>query len=162
MPDNKLKVNLDGFKRLARAFNGQYSIKVGIMGSKAARKNGDTEKTNAEIGFINEFGSPRRHIPARSFLRMPLTLYLGEYLKNKKSFSDEAIDLAIKSGQLLQLAEKIGLTAEEVVQEAFATRGFGQWVPNAPYTVEQKGSDSPLIDTGELRRSITSQAKKIK
>ena len=28
------------------------------------------------------------------------------------------------------------------------------WKPNAPSTIKAKGSDKPLIDTGELRKSI--------
>lgn len=159
---NNIKVDVKGLKNLAKALGGQYNIKVGIMGASSQRQNGDTGKTNAEIGFINEFGKltgfPK--IPARSFLRMPLTLYLADYLSRKKSFSKQAIDQAVKEGKLLDLAKKVGIVAEEVIQEAFATRGFGNWAPNAPYTIEKKGSDSPLIDTGELRRSITSKAEK--
>lgn len=161
MADN-IKVNVKGLKNLAKALGGQYSIKVGIMGASSQRQNGDTGKTNAEIGFINEFGKltgfPK--IPPRSFLRMPLTLYLADYLASKKSFSKQAVDQAVKEGKLLELAKKVGIVAEEVIQEAFATRGFGNWAPNAPYTIARKGSDSPLIDTGELRRSITSKAEK--
>jgi len=29
------------------------------------------------------------------------------------------------------------------------------WAPNSPRTVKRKGSDRPLIDTGQLRKSIT-------
>ena len=157
-----IKVDISGLEHLAKALGDDYSIKVGIVGETAQRHNGNTDKTNAEIGFINEFGKQTGFpkIPARSFLRMPLTLYLSKYLRDKKSLSKQAVNNAVKSGKLLELAKKVGLVAEEVIQEAFATRGFGNWAPNAPYTIAQKGSDSPLIDTGELRRSITSRVEK--
>lgn len=156
-----IKVNLTGLDKLTKALGGKFSIKVGIMGSNAQRKNGEGPLSNAEIGFINEFGSYSKKIPPRSFLQMPLRLYLADYLLKKKAFSQQAIDEAVKNGTLLDLAKKVGIVAEEVIQQAFATRGFGQWKPNAHSTVKSKGSDSPLIDTGELRRSITSKAEKI-
>lgn len=160
MADNRIKVNIKGLQQLAKALGDAYRIKVGIMGNKAQRNNGNTGQTNAEIGFLNEFGSLTKHIPARSFLGMPLRLYLAEYLVKKKAFSQAEVEKAVKAGKLLDLAKKVGIVAEEVIQEAFATRGFGNWAPNAPSTIEQKGSSSPLIDTGQLRRSITSKVEK--
>jgi hypothetical protein len=44
------------------------------------------------------------------------------------------------------------------VQEAFDTRGFGSWKPNAPETVELKGSDAPLIDSAQMRHAVDSRA----
>lgn len=159
---SQVKVDVKGLEHLAKALGDSYNIKVGILGTTAQRQNGNTGKSNAEIGFINEFGKQTGFpkIPARSFLSVPLTLYLSKYLKEKKSFARKEVEKATKTGKLLQLAQKIGIVAEEVIQSAFDTRGFGNWAPNAPYTIAQKGSDSPLIDTGELRRSITSRAEK--
>lgn len=136
------------------------SVKVGILGSKAEQIHNGTNETNAYIGFLNEFGSFSKHIPARSFIRMPLKLYLDSYIKNKKSLSKEAFEKAIEEGKTEDFSRKVGLVAEEVIQDAFATRGFGNWKPNAPRTIAEKGSDSPLIDTGQLRRSITSKVIK--
>ena len=156
-------VNLDisKMKTLLKFLQGGMpSIKVGIMGQKNKRKKG--QPTNAEIGFVNEFGKltgfPR--IPARSFIRMPLMLHFYDKLLGKKSLSEKEFEKAVKSGQADKFAEKVGLVAEETIQEAFATRGWGEWAPNAPYTQEKNGSDSPLIDTGQLRRSITSKVLK--
>lgn len=157
---NNIKVNLKGLDKLAKVLGDQFSIKVGIMGGNAQKKHDKSKLTNAEIGFINEFGSYTKKIPPRSFLEMPLRLYLADYLLKKKAFSQQAIDEAVKNGTLFDLARKVGIVGEEVVQQAFASRGFGQWKPNAPSTIKGKGSDSPLIDTGELRRSITSRVEK--
>lgn len=44
---------------------------------------------------------------------------------------------------------------------AFAAGATQQYItdlrdpPNAPYTIEKKGSDNPLIDTGSMRSSVT-------
>lgn len=133
-------------------------VQVGILGDTNGRKDG---KTNAEIGLANEFGKltgfPK--IPKRSFILMPLNTHFKELLKEKKSTSAEAFERAVKTGNLVPFMKKVGMVAEETIQTAFETRGWGQWPDNAPYTIAMKGSDSPLIDTGELRKSITSKVK---
>lgn len=141
--------------------DGIPSVRVGIMGETANRNSG--ELNNAEIGFTNEFGKLTGYpkIPARSFLRMPLrSVHFTEKLHSKKSLTGKEFEKALKSGKGDEFAKKVGLVAEETIQEAFSTNGFGQWKPNAPMTVEKKGSSSPLIDTGQLRRSITSKVMK--
>lgn len=145
---------------------GLPSVKVGITGNKAAvvhpEKGEKKGKTNAEIGLIQEFGkmTGKQRIPARSFIVMPLKTRLNPYLKRKLKMTQKAFEKAVKSGRAEELAAKVGLIAETVIQDAFETSGWGKWAPNAPYTVKQKGSDKPLIDTGELRRSISSEVIK--
>ena len=142
---------------------GMPSIKVGIMGQKNKRtaRKGDSP-SNAEIGFTNEFGKMTGYpkIPARSFIRMPLNTHFYDKMLSKKSLTVEEFEKAIKSGNAEEFAKKVGIVAEETIQDAFATRGWGEWEPNADLTVKLKGSDSPLIDTGQLRRSITSKVIK--
>ena len=175
MADNRIRINTKGIEKLGKALADKYSIKVGIMGTKASKLHQDSDLTNAQIGMIHEFGSNKRNIPQRSFLRQPLMEHLPTYLSKKEEFKSKAIDEAIKEGTLFVLARKVGAVAEEVIQEAFATRGFGKWAKNSNITVnggwirtssgkafyvKGKGSDSPLIDTGQLRRSITSKVDK--
>ena len=152
------------FKKLLNCIKvlkeGMPSVKVGILGNTNQRTK-DTQ-TNAEIGFTNEFGKmdgyPR--IPERSFIRMPLNTYFQPKLETKKSLTGKELEKAMGEGKTVEFATKVGLVAEEVIQEAFATQGFGTWPANADMTVQLKGSDSPLIDTGQLRRSITSKVIK--
>ena len=62
-----------------------------------------------------------------------------------------------------------------LVQEAFNTGGFGKWPANAditlkggwmrsssgkPFYVKPKKSTAPLIDTGQLRRAVSSEVAK--
>lgn len=163
MPEESPDVKAE-FKKLLNCIKilktGMPSVKVGILGSTNGRTQG--EQTNAEIGFTNEFGKITGHkrIPERSFIRMPLKTKFNAKLKTKKSLTGPELEKAIVEGKTEEFATKVGLVAEEVIQEAFATNGFGMWEPNAPMTIELKGSDSPLIDTGQLRRSITSKVIK--
>lgn len=162
-----VEVNVKRLITLIGYLNGDIpKVKVGIIGSKAAIKRqkagGNTKLTNAQIGFIHEFGrlQGKPKIPARSFIYMPLSLFLGKKLEDKQSTSKEEFEKAIKTGKAENFAKKVGIVAEEVIQEAFETSGFGNWEPNRPSTIKRKGSDKPLIDTGELRRSISSEVIK--
>lgn len=180
MANNEIKMNFSGMEHLQRLLKsaGASTIKIGILGSTNARP--QEGLSNSQIGFIQEFGrmeAPR--IPARSFLRMPLKAHLKEKIKKSKVFSEQNVDKAIAQGDAGKLVKKLALLGEQIVLEAFETSGDGKWAPNADITVyggwmkvkkkngkwtrikiKGKGSDKPLIDTGELRKSITSQVVK--
>lgn len=100
-----------------------------------------------EIGAIHEFGA--KHIPERSFLRVPLR-------NNQKEFAAafRRIMPKVANGELTmdQALDQIGAKAAGVSQEAISA---GIEPANAPSTVKRKGSSKPLIDTGSLRQAIT-------
>jgi hypothetical protein len=54
------------------------------------------------------------------------------------------------------LAE-IGAQAVALMQKEVTDGGFA---PNAPATTARKGSDMPLIDTGQMRQSVHYQIRK--
>ncbi len=122
------------------------TIRIGIFGGKTRT---DTNLTNADIGSVMEFGSNTQQIPARSFLRMPIEF-------NKKKIIDKAFQ-ELKSTDISNVLTRVGLFIEGIIQKAFATRGFGNWADNTQSTIGKKGSSSPLIDTGQLRKSIASK-----
>lgn len=98
------------------------------------------------------------HIPSRSWLVMPISRRQELLKKIKKHLggSKERVErYIIKTGDLMTLAILIGTSAVEQIQEAFDTEGFGEWTPNSPLTVLQKGSSKPLIDKGTLRGKVT-------
>lgn len=103
-------------------------------------------------------------IPARSWLQMPLerSQDLRAKIKEKTDLTKqdrELLELTIQEygegGLLKDLAFAVGESALEQIQEAFKTEGFGEWAENRPATIKAKGSSSPLIDTGRLRKAIT-------
>lgn len=172
---SKMIVNLGKLKNIQKEMQSNYVVKVGIMGAKASEMhqtttgasfkvgNRDVKRvvssglTNVQLGVIHEFGSYSKNIPARSFLRMPLETKrkdLLEFLGSKTAAK------LIGEGKIKFLLELLGIKAEAIIQEAFESKGFGKWDANAPATIAQKGSSSPLIDTAQLRRSITSKVVK--
>ncbi len=171
----KVTINLGKLHKIRDEMQSNFVAKVGIMGSKASEMHQtttgasfkvgsrDVKKvtssglSNVQLGVIHEFGSHSRNIPARSFLRMPLETKrkeLMEFLGSKL-----AVQL-IEEGNIKRLLLLLGIKAEAIIQSAFETSGFGTWQANTPETIARKGSSSPLIDTAQLRRSITSKVVK--
>ena len=90
-------------------------------------------------------------IPERSFLRMPLMLRLGDELRRL----GPALGFQLLRGSATQFLKQLGLLGHAIVDEAFATRGYGQWPQLSSLTIELKKSDAILIESGQLRNSIT-------
>lgn len=156
----KIEFDMSGFDVIKKALEDNFKTRVGILGSKASQihdakdssgKPIDVGLTNADIGAIHEFGSG--NIPRRSFLQFPLETYIGKWIRANK---DRYYEMMTK-GNLKKFYEAMGLEAEKIVNEAFTTSGYGTWAPNAPLTVKLKGSAMPLINTGQLRASISSK-----
>jgi len=170
-------VTLDIGKLIAieRQLAKKHFVQVGVLGNtsynrketvdvknpklgQAKHKKGKNyaSDTNAEIGFLHEFGSRSRNIPARSWLRAPLFQSLQkEAVKYSKVFFNH-----LTNEKFVLAYKKLAILAENVIQRAFATHGpegKGKWAPNAPLTIAKKGSSAPLIDTAQLRKAVTSK-----
>ena len=50
----------------------------------------------------------------------------------------------------------MGAVGESIVQDAFSTGGFGKWKPSR---MENKQTKQTLVETQQLRNSITSDVK---
>lgn len=155
---SRVSLNLDKLEKLIKELGSDYVVKVGIIGADGGEIVDESGNlTMAALGLIHEFGTASGHIPPRSFLRMPLETKQDELIKGLKiaKKTNDAEDINAK-----EIMEKLGIAAEEVIQQAFDSSGFGQWAPNAPSTIRAKGSSSPLINKGRLRKSISSKVVK--
>lgn len=112
--------------------------------------------TNPELAAKHEFGVG---VPRRSMLRMPMHLHGDKVVARAKDRVKTRIKDIAKAPKAtaVKMLREVGFEAENLVQEAFATRGFGTWKANSPVTIALKGSDSPLIDTAQLRRAVDSR-----
>lgn len=151
------KVNVKQFKfkhkkldNVIKALGIKQHVRVGIFGSPRS----GAGINNASVGLKHELGSLSENIPPRSFIRMPLTEKGNAIFKR---LNPQEVERGLVNGKLF--LEKIGVIAEEYIQQAFDTGGFGKWAPVKESTSAKKGSSSILIDTGQLRRSITSEVK---
>lgn len=165
MKQTKVTANLDGLEKFRREIGNSFVARVGIIGSQASQshqleKHGYKENraqgetiTNAELGLIQMYGSITNNIPPRDFLVMPIEMKRRELIKVLASSQSRT---AFAKGNFKGIFAIMGAAAEGFIMEAFATGGFGSWAPNKSSTVRQKRSSAPLIDTGELRKSISS------
>ena len=150
------KYDLKKLDKLVNDLNSDYYIKVGIIGDKTNRNSNDS--TNAEIGFIHEFGSVTKKIPARSFLRMPLFTKSQDIIKDAGNW----MRIAIKQDKFTKIKtlKQIGKICENYIREAFSSGGFGKWAPLSQKTIDNKrgaNKNKILVDTMQLRDAITSE-----
>ena len=151
-----MRVDFDnsGFNVVKEALKDSYKTRVGLLGQKGSQDRDGM--TNADIGLIHEFGSITRGIPRRSWLRKPLEENIMKWVKSHA----EEYKKYMEKGDLKKWYLMLGLEAERIIQEAFSS-GY-DWKPLSPKTVEKKKSEKILIDTSELRRSVSSQVLKAK
>ena len=102
--------------------------------------------------YIQSHGSPLWHIPPRPVLEPAVEA-------NKESIAKQMQGAAIASldgnaQEVDNALHRAGLVAENAAKGWFENPQNG-WPPNSPRTIAQKGSDSSLIDTGEMRKAIT-------
>ena len=161
MPSNSnftFKFDLGKLNQIVGNIENKYVAKVGILGNNNQR-DGNESLTNSQIGATHEYGSFSQNIPRRSFLKDPL------FKIKKKQLMEDTIKIINKhiaddnGGKII--FKKLGLAGEAIVKTAFATGGFGTWKPLSPLAVARKGSDRILIDTAQLRKSITSKVEEL-
>jgi len=151
----KIYFNIEPLKKLQREIDKDYITKVGVLGAKNAR-NG--ENTNAMIGAVHEFGSFTKNIPRRSWLKMPLVH------KNKKLLNRWVLSVRrlLPRRKFKRMFEILGIEAESIIHRSFETKGFWQWKKITEQTARRKGSNQILIDTAQLRKSVTSKVEVMK
>ena len=147
--DCTMTVKLDVFEKFSKAITTPGYVKVGILGN--SQHEGGT--TNAEIGVVHEFGNKEGTIAPRSFLRMPLQ-HEGKQITAEMVALKPKIEKAFAKGDIKMFFNSLAILAEQAVDKAFETGGFGMWKAKQP---RKDGKNSPLIVTGELRGSISSQ-----
>lgn len=122
-------------------------IKVGILSGTGEHPKGKHGQTMAEVGWWNEFGTET--IPERPFLRTGLREKITKYRMILNNGMKKILVGSMSSEQVLGI---LGVAAVADVQMKIIAI---QSPPNAPSTVAQKGSSSPLQDTGALRQHIS-------
>lgn len=144
---------------------------VGVQGEQAAANHQRSELTLGQLAGIHEFGTvihqpARRHpksgkatrprtivIPARSFLRDTVDIYQEPIARREVLLSQGVL---YGKFTLLGGLELFGMYVVGLIRQRIAN---GILPANRPSTIARKGSSKPLIDTGELRNSITWKAE---
>lgn len=137
----QVKKNLLDFSKL--------DLLVGVPQEKTEREGNSEPITNAELMFIHTNGSPIRNIPKRPTIEPTIEENKERISEMFKTAVNKILD---NKGDGRADLEKIGLWTVNKIKAKF---GSDELVPNAPSTIAQKGDNNPLIDTGQLRNSIT-------
>lgn len=161
---SKVRLNLKPLRALGAKLTevGKLRAQVGIFDNADVRtptKPYHTETSNATLGAIHEYGWASYSFlfhkmvltPRRSFLEAPLRLKLGDEIRRTAASWWHLI----LNDSPEQFMEALGELGYSIVDEAFATRGYGQWPEITSLTAELKGSDAILIESGQLRDSIS-------
>ena len=139
-------INPKAFDQLRDRIKAEHSkINVGIP----AGKNEADGTPVALIAAVHEFGSPSNGITERPFLRTTIQENRGKYVQlNRRNL------VSVMNGKMpvIQALGQLGAVAASDVQATIARGGFA---PLKAATIKRKGSSKPLIDTGQLRQSIT-------
>jgi hypothetical protein len=137
----------------AVAFLKKHEVCIGVPENTAGRRDEKgTPVNNAELLFIHTNGSPVNNIPPRPVLEPAIKANQDRVSDNLKKAVDAAVDG--NKGAILPALEAAGMDGQNIARNFF-TDSRNAWEPNKPATIKRKGSARPLIDTDEMRKSIT-------
>lgn len=125
------------------------AINVGVLRT-AGKEKGGTDLV--AVAAYNEFGTA--HIPARPFLRIASDKNQDKW---QKLMGDVAARVTANQMGVQQAQKLLGNQAVGDVQKVIGNRGL--LAPNKPATIKKKGSSAPLIDSGNLRQSISFEVR---
>lgn len=146
----EVKLSTKGLDDLLKAFGGKIPVaRIGILHDEKRR---NSDQDNADIGVKHEFGLDG--MPMRSFLRVPLTDHIEEYLTKNNAFDKNVFKAVIRDKSIKQWVQIMAIQGEKVVADAFASGGFGKWKPS---NMERKKVQLTLVETQQLRNSISSE-----
>jgi hypothetical protein len=167
----KLPKNLRSFNIFLAKIKKKYAsmgVEVGVVKNatgviKRGSKKGQPKNiTIAEEAFYNCMGVPEMNIPARDYQTKTVN-------ENKAKWSKYA-KKALKTHSTAQVVKALGISAKDDTKAVIANFGtpensyvtvHGGWIRNKisgkPVYIEGKGKNQPLVDNGDLLRSITYQ-----
>jgi hypothetical protein len=123
----------------------QPQVYVGVPRGAPEEQNGTPM---AVVAAAHEFGAPKRGIPERSYLRLTLNTNRPKYVNFNRAVIPRIVRGQIGFEQALGM---LGEMAKGDVQRFMASNSYQL----KPATIKRKGSSRALIDTGNLRQSIT-------
>lgn len=149
----KVKIDDRRLKQIQRTLIKAASkhLEVGFFGGKPHPA--DPSMTVASIAAIQEFGAPAAKIPERPFMQTTVrettvSKVLAQSIRN------------IVRGVNTPITHGIwGVAGVHMSKEMSRTITNFSFPPNAPVTVEIKGFDDPLIETGHMRDSVEYRVK---
>lgn len=127
-------------------------VTVGLQGTAKTTANGEsTPGEVVEIATANEYGYG---VPARPFMRTSVPRHGKKWIKRWG-----VIVRAVTAEDKPKADQALRLVGLQMVGDVQATLNKGPWRENSEETIKAKGSDQPLVDTGQMKQSIRSQVE---
>lgn len=140
-------MGFDKFMANMKVNSGELSVFVGWLRSSGVYKAKGKAKGGmrlAQIAAIMEFGTKDGRVPERAALRSMLA-------QNRDAIKKLCAKLILQIvGGKMDQKKALGVLGQFLVDKTRATIAQGLPPPNAASTVRRKGSNKPLIDTGQL------------
>lgn len=142
------------FRDLRARLEGMAGKEVVVGVTRATAGRGQTgEINNAELLAVHEFGTKDGRVPERAPIRSSMSNNRDAYVK---SHADNLRKVVRDEMPFEKSLDLLGLRAAADVQQNIRD---GDLLPLAQSTIDRKGSSTPLIDTGNLRQSITHEVR---
>ena len=162
-PKITVKLTDKGMAKSVAAMFGKRAayVKVGVFGDKGAEQAAKGALDMAALAAVHEFGLGNN--PERSFLRSYIDANEVKLRKMLLVLMEKEIGRAVKSGRPItdsdrkRVLEKLGLVMVAGIQERIANGEITP--PLTEQTIARKGSSTPLVDTGQLRSSISHEVE---
>lgn len=154
---DKVRVVLAGLK----AIPGE-TVLVGIPAAETVRSgDGSSDNmTNAALGYIHETGAPEVNIPSRPFLVPGVRDQTPSITRNLKEAAKAKMDG--DSEKAFRYLHAAGMAGVKGAQRRITTGPFAPLAASTLRARRRRGRTGtrPLIDTGQLRRSLTHVIRK--
>ena len=124
------------------------AVTVGIHAKEGSESHAKTELTNVQLGTIHEYGLG---VPERSFIRQTFDMNRDKY---QKALDGAARGVSSGKASVVEGLKALGMFIVSTMQERIE-KNSPQFKELAEVTKKRKGSSKPLIDTGQLKNSIT-------
>lgn len=124
-------------------FLDETNARVGIVGDAGDRPSGNGRMTVGEVALINEFGT--ESVRSRSFMRSALRTAKAHELAYFLA------ETALTFGNVEQALHAAGEGLAEIMRAKIT---HGELRQNKASTIERKGFNSPVLETGVLLTSI--------
>lgn len=134
----------------------EKTVLVGVPAANADRGDGFS---NANIGYINEFGSPANNIPARPHMVPGVRAISGKIVKHMLAGARAAIDG--KADGVESAFHRVGLDAVSSIRAQITATLSPPLADSTLYSRQHRTSPpptkgtKPLIDTSAYLKSIT-------
>jgi len=148
-----VKSNGPAVSVILKGLSARAAVTVGVHAEDGSQDHGGM--TTAELATIHEFGATGSgvNIPARSWLRDYVEANEPRHLEMLRRVAAEGI----KGHPMEQAMGQLGAQLVGEVKERIIA---GIAPPNAESTIARKGSETPLIDTGQFIGSIHYQVER--